>query len=191
MEIFKLLTAFLWIVWVIYWLVSAVKSKRSIRGSNWRLEAGLRIMILLIVILFLRIPSLYQFVKYIYLQSFYSNPLINGIGFLIFLCGFFISIWARIILAKNWGMPMTLKEKPELVTTGPYAYVRHPIYLGMIIAMVGTTIVINIFWFIPLIIISAYFVYSLKIEEKNMLQQFPKEYKEYKKQTKALIPFIY
>jgi len=134
---------------------------------------------------------LFQFIKNTHSHSYYSNPFVISLGFFIFVCGLGLSIWARMYLDKNWGMPMTLKEKPELVTTGPYAYMRHPIYLGMMIAMLGTAIVINVIWLIPFIFMSVYFVYSLKIEEHTMLEQFPKEYKEYKKHTKALIPYIY
>jgi len=151
----------------------------------------LRVVIVLLVFLFLHIPVLYHFILNIHTRSFYKNPFINVFGVIIFLLGFILSMWARICLGKNWGMPMSVKEKPELVTKGPYAYVRHPIYTGMIFAMLGTTLVVTIFWLIPFIILSAYFIYSLKIEEREMLKQFPKDYMAYKRRTKALIPFVY
>lgn len=134
---------------------------------------------------------LYHFVLGIRSGSFYNNAFIGVIGLFIAILGFALSIWARVYLGKNWGMPMATKEKPELVTTGPYKYVRHPIYTGMIIAMLGTTLTTTIFWLIPFIFLSAYFVYSSKVEEKTMIRQFPKEYPAYKKRTKALIPFLY
>lgn len=167
------------------------RCKKSRSNNSWIYNILLRIAIVIIILLFLHISVLYNFVVDIHSKSFYNNPVTGVIGFIIFLLGLSVSVWARLNLAKNWGMPMTTKGKTNLITTGPYAYIRHPIYTGMIIAMLGTTIAMTILWVIPFIFLSAYFIYSSKIEEKNMLQQFPKEYGAYKKRTKALIPFIY
>lgn len=191
MHTFDFLIALLWIVWLIYWQLSAMKAKQSIRRHNWLIDGGIRILIIVIILIFLHVPVLYHFVLNINSKSFYENPYVGSIGIIIALVGFALSIWARVSLGTNWGMPRTLREKPELVTSGPYAFIRHPIYTGMIIAMLGTTIVTNILWIIAFIILAAYFIYSAKREEKDMLEQFSKEYKEYKKRTKFLIPFIY
>lgn len=191
MRIFYLLIASLWIVWTIYWWTSALRAKRNVRNTGWYWNIGIRIIIIIIVLIFLHVPILYHFALHTHSKSFYTNPLTGVIGIIIALFGFALSIWARVCLGRNWGMPMATKEKPELITSGPYKFIRHPIYTGMIVAMIGTTIVTTILWLIPLIFVLGYFIYSSKIEEKNMLKQFPKEYKEYMKQTKALIPFIY
>jgi protein-S-isoprenylcysteine O-methyltransferase Ste14 len=87
-------------------------------------------------------------------------------------------------------MPMSRKENPELVTSGPYAYVRHPIYTGMLIAMLGSAIGESAFWLIPLILFGLYFVHSARIEEKLMIEQFPEQYSRYMQRTKMLFPFI-
>jgi protein-S-isoprenylcysteine O-methyltransferase Ste14 len=189
MSEFKLLIICLWVALLLYWLASAFRTKRN--SSNTWLSVGIRIIIIFVVFLFLRIPLLNHFVMNIFPNSFYTNLFIGSIGVFIFILGFVLLIWARIYLGNNWGEPMTVKVKPELVTKGPYAFIRHPIYAGFIIAMLGTTIVISTFYLIPFVCLSAYFVYSLKIEEKDMLRQFSKEYKEYKKKTRALVPFIY
>ena len=177
--------------WLIYWLLSGLKAKKSKRQHNWWIDIGLRVVIFAVIIIILRTPALYNFLVNSHSESFYSNPTINDLGIFIALLGLVFSIWARISLGKNWGMPGTVREKPDLVTTGPYAYVRHPIYTGVIAAMLGTTLVTTIFWSIPFIVFSVYFIYNSKREEKDMLEQFPKEYKEYMKHTKFLIPFIY
>jgi protein-S-isoprenylcysteine O-methyltransferase Ste14 len=88
-------------------------------------------------------------------------------------------------------MPMALKEKPDLVMTGPYSFIRHPIYTGISIAMFGSMVTVGSTWFVWFILSGAYFIYSAKKEEKLMLLQFPKEYHQYMKQTKMFIPFIY
>jgi protein-S-isoprenylcysteine O-methyltransferase Ste14 len=175
----------------LFWLANAFRAKRSIHNNKARLGVGFRIVIVIVFLVLMHVPALYRTVLNIYVKSFYTNIFIGSIGFFIFCLGFTLLIWARVRLGKNWGEPMTVKEKPQLVTTGPYALIRHPIYAGFIIAMLGTTLVINLIWLIPFILLSAYFVYSLNVEEKDLIKQFPNEYKEYKKRTKALFPFIY
>lgn len=87
-------------------------------------------------------------------------------------------------------MPMAEKAGPELVMDGPYAYIRHPIYAGLILAMLGSAIGQNVLWAIPLIFAVPYFVYSSRQEEKLLTGQFPRQYPAYMKRTKMLIPFI-
>ena len=86
---------------------------------------------------------------------------------------------------------MSEKEKPELVTTGPYSLVRHPIYTGLFIAMIGSMLTQGFLWLIYIIVLSSYFIYSAKKEENSMLLHFPDKYPEYMKRTKMLIPFLF
>jgi protein-S-isoprenylcysteine O-methyltransferase Ste14 len=87
-------------------------------------------------------------------------------------------------------MPMSRRENPELVTTGPYAFVRHPIYAGMLLSMLGSTIGESALWLVPLILFGAYFIHSARREEKRMLEQFPEQYPAYMERTKILLPFV-
>lgn len=84
-----------------------------------------------------------------------------------------------------------MKEQHELVTTGPYAYVRHPIYTGMLLAALGTAIMSSIFGIGMLIFISIFFALRINKEEKMMLELFPNRYPEYQKHTKRLLPFVW
>jgi protein-S-isoprenylcysteine O-methyltransferase Ste14 len=191
MHVITFFIAFLWIVLLFFWLVSSLRAKQSFRNFNWGLQVVVRIAIAVVVILFLRIPSFHQWISNNHANALYSNFYISLAGFFVFLLGFLLAMWARISIGRNWGMPMTIKDKPVLVTSGPYAYIRHPIYSGMLFAMLGSCLSVNIYWVVPLIVMLLYFIYSLKVEERNMGQLFPKEYEEYKKNTKALIPYIY
>lgn len=105
--------------------------------------------------------------------------------------GLVLAVWARVYLGSNWGTPMSEKIDPELVTTGPYRRVRHPIYSGIILATAGTTIAVSLYWLIGLVIIGAYFIYSATVEERNMADLFPDTYPEYKRLTKMLMPFVF
>src|SRR5690349_5361617 len=107
-----------------------------------------------------------------------------------FILGLALAIWARLYLGRNWGMPMSQKVDPELVTTGPYRSIRHPIYSGIILAMIGTTIAVSLYWLIAVVVVGAYFLYSAIVEERSMARLFPDSYPEYKRSTKMLIPHI-
>jgi protein-S-isoprenylcysteine O-methyltransferase Ste14 len=87
-------------------------------------------------------------------------------------------------------MPRAIKENPELVTSGPYRYVRHPIYTGVLLALLGSTLVAGPWWLIVFVIACIYFFYSAKQEEKRMLAAFPDTYPAYMQRTKMLVPFV-
>jgi protein-S-isoprenylcysteine O-methyltransferase Ste14 len=85
---------------------------------------------------------------------------------------------------------MSQRADPELVTTGPYARIRHPIYSGVIIGTVGTAIAVSPYWLNAVAILGAYFLFSAMIEERTMARLFPAAYPPYKGTTKMLIPYI-
>jgi protein-S-isoprenylcysteine O-methyltransferase Ste14 len=75
----------------------------------------------------------------------------------VFATGIALAIWARVHLGRNWGMPMTQKAEPELVTSGPYRFVRHPIYSGLLAWLLGTALVTNLIGLIIVAILGGYF----------------------------------
>jgi protein-S-isoprenylcysteine O-methyltransferase Ste14 len=87
-------------------------------------------------------------------------------------------------------MPMTQKDQPELLTSGPYRLVRHPIYSGILLAVLGTALATNLYLLIAVGVPGFYFVYSAKVEEKLLTASFPGTYPRYRGQTKMLIPFV-
>jgi len=109
---------------------------------------------------------------------------------LLFLSGLGLAVWARVFLGRNWGMPMTQKDEPELVTGGPYGRVRHPIYTGILLAMLGTGLAVDLYWLIALGVTGPYFLYSAMVEEKRLIATFPVAYPSYRARTKMLIPFV-
>jgi protein-S-isoprenylcysteine O-methyltransferase Ste14 len=104
--------------------------------------------------------------------------------------GLSLAVWARIYLGRNWGMPMTLKRDPELVTSGPYRFVRHPIYSGILLGLLGTALATNLYWLIAFGVCLVYFAYSARVEEANLTRTFPTTYPGYRSRTKMLIPFV-
>ncbi len=94
-------------------------------------------------------------------------------------------------IGRNWGAPMSQKDDTELVTSGPYRLVRHPIYSGVLLAGVGTAVALNWAWLIAVGLAGVYFVYSATIEERNLTKRFPDTYPAYRCSTKMLVPFIF
>ena len=170
-----------WAAFWIYWLAVSVGVKAG--QTRWTRFAGVRIAILLVVLLLLRVRAFKD-------HAVTSNPWLQGIGLAVFVLGLALAIWARVYLGRNWGMPMSQKEDPELVTTGPYHSVRHPIYSGIILAMIGTTIAVSLYWLVAVLLLGSYFLWSAVVEERNMAHLFPSTYPQYKRLTKMLVPFI-
>src|SRR5215472_4333152 len=110
-----------WVVFWAYWLVMAFTAKAG--RSRWSRFAAIRVGFILVflILLRLRVVKDHQVVPT-------DNPWLLGTGLVIFILGLALAVWARVYLGRNWGMPMSQKADPELVTTGPYARVRHPIY---------------------------------------------------------------
>jgi protein-S-isoprenylcysteine O-methyltransferase Ste14 len=120
-----------------------------------------------------------------------SDPWRAGFGILLFALGLGFAIWARLHIGRNWGTPMSKKDDPELVTSGPYRLVRHPIYSGILLAGVGTAVALNWTWLFVVVLTGVYFVYSAIEEERYLTVQFPDSYPIYRRSTKMLVPFIF
>ena len=128
--------------------------------------------------LFLRIPALWT-----------QSPLAAGTGLVFTVAGLCFAVWARMHLGKYWSGRITLKENHRVIQTGPYAWVRHPIYSGLILALFGTAITLGtISAYAGFVFMLISFVRKLKIEEIWLRSQFGAEYEAYQNRVKALIP---
>jgi protein-S-isoprenylcysteine O-methyltransferase Ste14 len=105
--------------------------------------------------------------------------------------GIAFAIWARVWIAGNWSSDVTLKRDHELVVNGPYAFVRHPIYTGILLALLGTALAVGE-WrgLLAIVFAAAAFWRKLGIEEAVMLRQFGEAYVRYAARVPALIPFV-
>jgi len=171
-----------WAAFWLYWLVAAFSMKRG-RVPRSR-ELRIRAVIAVVVILLIRIGVFRD-------HGLRTDPLRAGLGLALFALGLGFAIWARVHIGRNWGTPMTQKDDPELVTSGPYHLVRHPIYSGILVGGVGTAAALSWLWLLVVILAGTYFVYSATVEERYMTEKFPDAYPAYKRSTKMLIPFIF
>jgi protein-S-isoprenylcysteine O-methyltransferase Ste14 len=190
MPIYSALIAAFWLILIVYWAVSAFRAKRSIGRFAWRREIGLRIGILVLVLLAVRFPIVRQALRNAHAYAVNTSATLGVIGVVLCGLGVGLALWARVSLGTNWGLPMSRNENPELVTSGPYAFVRHPIYGGVIVGMIGSALGQSMLWLVPLVLAGGYFIYSARREQRLMTEQFPQAYPAYMQRTKMLIPFI-
>jgi protein-S-isoprenylcysteine O-methyltransferase Ste14 len=179
MQALKLAIGCGWLVFWIYWLASAASSKASVRGG-WRTRlTGVSVVAVIVIAGAFGGHGLAV-----------HSVILAAVGAVLFVGGIALAVWARLHLGRNWGMPMTRRAEPELVTSGPYRFVRHPIYSGLLTAMLGTVLVNNLLGLIVVAVLTAYFYYCGTVEERNLASAFPAAYPQYRTRTKMLIPFL-
>jgi protein-S-isoprenylcysteine O-methyltransferase Ste14 len=168
----------IWGVFWVFWLASALGAKEGLRTTNRRPRGIAAVLVIILV----RVFSPHAL-------AIHSVP-VKVVGVVLFAAGLCLAIWARIYLGRNWGMPMTQKREPELVTSGPYRFVRHPIYSGILLGFAGTALATNAYFAIVFAVCLVYFIYSARVEEGIMSTAFPATYLGYRERTKMLIPFV-
>ncbi len=171
-----------WGAFWLYWLAAAFSVKRG--RVPWSRQLRIRAVIVVITILLMR----FRVFRALALNT---DPWRAGLGLVLFAAGLGLAVWARVHIGRNWGAPMTQKDEPELVTSGPYHLVRHPIYSGILAAGVGTAVALSWTWLIAVVLAGVYFLYSATVEERYLSEQLPDTYPAYKRRTKMLLPFIF
>ncbi|MGH2842155.1 MAG: methyltransferase family protein [Solirubrobacteraceae bacterium] len=171
-----------WLVFWTGWLASALSAKRSLRGTGRR-RLRLAGVSAVCVIVIVRLANGHSGVVH--------SPVLGVIGAALLLSGLMLAVWARVHLAANWGMPMTQRAEPELITSGPYRLVRHPIYAGLLIGVLGTALATDLIGLAIALVAAVYFRYAASVEERNLIATFPEQYPRYRGHTKMLVPFVY
>ena len=182
-----------WLIFFIWWGVSALFTKKSVTKRGWWWRIYLMIVLILAFIFINKSKTNPGIAKELFINTFFvAAPLISIIAAIFAVAGVSLAIWARIYLGRNWSGYVTYKKNHELVTSGPYKYIRHPIYSGVMLMLIGTWLSFPTDWFSGLFIIYIIiFLWRTKREEKIMIRLFGKRYKDYMKRTKRLIPWIY
>jgi protein-S-isoprenylcysteine O-methyltransferase Ste14 len=178
----------LWIAWVLYWWVLArdVKATRRAEPVASRLAHILPIVLAIWLIAAPRFPASLLAERFVP-----RTPLWLGIGTLMVAAGLGFTVWARRYLGRNWSGVVTIKEDHELVRSGPYRFVRHPIYGGLLLALAGSALARGewraIFGFV---IAFAALWRKLGLEERWLAETFGEGYARYRAEVAALIPFV-
>ena len=178
----------LWIAWLVYWFAEARDVKTTRWREPWAAQLLYRVPLMIGVLLFVardRLPEV--------LTRRFATPTAGllAASVAITALGLGFAVWARRHLGRNWSANVEVKENHALIRTGPYRYVRHPIYTGLLLAFCGSALATGE-WRGPLAVILAFlsFVRKTSVEERRMRATFP-EYERYRQNTPRLVPFIY
>jgi protein-S-isoprenylcysteine O-methyltransferase Ste14 len=180
------IVAVLWVAWIAYWFVASRSAKATERVETFRSRASHILPLAFGGYLFsiVRVPF-----TDVSVRMYQPHRLTNVLEVVGVAAGLGFSAWARAHLGRNWSGIVTVKQDHELIRSGPYAIVRHPIYTGLLLAFAGMAIGGGT-WAgcVAVAIVAAAFVRKLRIEERFMADQFGDRYAQYRRDVPALIP---
>jgi len=176
----------LWIAWLLYWAVAArdAKTTQRVESPASRASHILPLMLAGWLLSARTVPG-----GFLAGQIFTPGPGTHAVAVLLVAAGLAFAVWARVCLGRNWSGIVTLKQDHELIRSGPYRLVRHPIYTGLLLALVGSAVARDE-WRAVLAVAIAWLALwrKLQIEEGWMIEQFGDAYLRYRAEVPALIP---
>jgi protein-S-isoprenylcysteine O-methyltransferase Ste14 len=178
--------AICWIAWLLYWLLMAFRNKRTVERGGF---IGYRVVIVAVVggLVLVAHPVAVRSAAHLW----HTTLALGVLSDCIVLAGLAFTVWARIVLGRNWSVEVTFKQDHELIESGPYALARHPIYTGLIAMALGSAIDYGrTFGFVLFVALCAGLWWKARLEERMMNQHFPDAYAQYKKRVRAVIPHV-
>lgn len=177
---------YLWVVFLVVWVIWAIRTKpvQTREGVSSRLSYTVLTIAAFYAMFSGDVPR-----DWLRVRIFPAGLWIDLLGIALTAAGIGFAIWARVYLGGNWSSSVTVKVGHQLVRSGPYRWVRHPIYSGIILAMLGTALVRG--QVRGLVAVALLYVGSKiksKIEEHAMISTFGAQYDEYSRTTGAIIP---
>ena len=186
--VYRFLFPALWASWLVYWSLAARNVKATVRQESQPSRA-LHIVPLAIAAALLFLPR-----SPIALLGERFLPAHAGTfwaGAVLTLGGLLFTVWARVHLGRNWSAYVTVKDGHELVTDGPYRFVRHPIYTGLLLAFAGSAVARGEWRGIVAVVLAFFALWrKSRLEEQWMRERFGSAYENYARRTAALIPFV-
>jgi protein-S-isoprenylcysteine O-methyltransferase Ste14 len=178
-----------WITFLLYWQIKAANTKNTQRlepvGSRILRTLTILVAIVLLATTWIPLPWLY---RPLWRASFWPFWL----GAALTVSGLLFAVWAREHLGRNWSRSVSIKQDHELITTGPYAVLRHPIYTGTLAGFVGLAVALSeVRGFVVVVLFFLVFWAKLSKEEKWMRSQFGETYAKYVHRTAALVPYLF
>lgn len=179
----------LWVAWVVYWCIASFGT-RAVRRRESTASRLSHTVPLIIGVALLVSPRLSP--AWLLARALPRTPVMDWIGLTLVAAGIVFSVWARRHIAGWWSSDVTLKQDHQLIRSGPYGYARHPIYTGLILALLGTAVAIDE-WrgFLGALVIALALLRKIQIEERFLTEAFPSDYARYRAEVAALIPFLH
>lgn len=178
-----------WTAFLVYWQIAAAGTKTTQRIESVASRVFRTVLFfagILLIVSWPRIP-----IPWLYRHFLPQSAWAFFLGAAVTLAGLLFAVWARVTIGANWSRSVTIKQDHELITAGPYALVRHPIYTGILLGFLGTALAVT--QFRALIAFAFIFFslwYKLRLEEQWMRTQFGETYADYARHTAALIPWV-
>jgi protein-S-isoprenylcysteine O-methyltransferase Ste14 len=175
-----------WIAFGLYWLIAArgVKAARTTESPAYRV---FRLLLLAITftLLFAKLTAL----GFLGRTVFPSPHLLEYIGLVSAVVGMALAVWARVSLGQYWSDKIVLKADHQLIRSGPYARMRHPIYSGVLLGVAGSALAVNE-WRVVLafLLLLTNYTVKAKLEDKILAESFPKEFADHEKSAGFLLP---
>jgi protein-S-isoprenylcysteine O-methyltransferase Ste14 len=186
--LYDYLFTLMWLAFLLYWRIMAVRTKTTQRMEPTSSRVLRAVVFIVAIGLFfvgrIPIPWLYRHFLPASATDFWMGAAVTALSLL-------FAVWARVHIGRNWSSSVTVKQDHQLITTGPYAAVRHPIYTGILGGFLGSAIALGeyrgvvslalVFWMLWL---------KLRLEEEWMGSTFGTGWESYRKRTAALVPGI-
>jgi len=176
-----------WCIFAVVWAVNAARTKVTVERQGaagmlaHRLPIGFGWWLLIVP----------KWSPLLNMQVLPHTELLRAVGATICVWGLVFTVWARKTLAGNWSSDVTFKRDHELIRSGPYRIVRHPIYTGLLVMVLGTAIYIGqVRGVLSLVLVTIGFWIKLSQEERLLVRHFPEAYPVYRREVKALVPFV-
>ncbi|MEA3089703.1 MAG: hypothetical protein QOJ04_1045 [Caballeronia sp.] len=176
-----------WAAWLAYWTKASSWAKQTVKREA-RLSRTLQSIPLIVGCVLVVWPDL----SASWNSADVSFDVRQWLGLAVVVAGLLFSVWGRRHLGSNWSVSVTLKDGHELVRSGPYALVRHPIYSGCLLAIAGSALVCGEpRGIIGFALIFASLAYKVRVEERWLSDYFGDPYRTYRREVRALVPWLY
>jgi protein-S-isoprenylcysteine O-methyltransferase Ste14 len=178
---------FPWAVFLIYWIIGSIKTRANAQKESFLSRYTILLIetagyLLIFVPVALGFPPMQGIARTLLSAALGTACVWSGIG---------LAMWARHHLAEYWSARVTIKQGHQLIRTGPYARLRHPIYTGLILAAIGSALVIDHWrcgW--GVLLVATGYVLKAKKEEAMLRQRFGEAFEEHRKHTGFLFPRV-
>ncbi len=178
-----------WIVWVLVWLFSALRTAPAVARQSKTNRFKDRVPLTLGSVLMFMHPAWFGVLLKPVLPDVYW---LGWLGTILTALGLGVSIWARAHLGRLWSGSITIKSNHEVIRTGPYDSTRHPIYSGLLLALIGTTIVRGTLGsFVGLVLLGIGLLLRVREEEHMLLAHFGEQYRRYQREVPAVVPHLW
>ncbi len=181
--------ALAWGVLVVVWIAGAFSTKATARQASF---ASRLVLLAPLLGVWLLVNAHVIRPDWLVIHPLPDNPAIQLLGLALTVLGCLFAVWARVTLGSNWSGLPTVRRGHELITKGPYALARHPIYTGILLALAGSAIANGASgWMMAWLLVFVSYAVKIRQEEKLMMETFPQDYPAYRRRVKALIPGVF